>query len=65
LYLLDLSTGLLYTTDMTQTEPSLIEEIESFLALTAQREVFTSTEVQDLLLDLHALANPVQLTLDT
>lgn len=50
---------------MTQTEPSLIEEIEAFLALTAQREVFTSTEVQDLLLDLHALANPTQLTLDT
>jgi len=36
----------------------LIEEIETFLALTAQRDVFTSTEIQDLLLDLRTLADP-------
>ena len=34
----------------------LIKEIEAFLALTASRELFTADEVQDLLLDLRALA---------
>ena len=34
----------------------LIEEIETFLELTAQREMFTSTEIQDLLLDLRRLS---------
>jgi hypothetical protein len=37
---------------MTETH-ELIEEIETFLELTAQREMFTSSEIQDLLLDLH------------
>ena len=55
---LDNTAGLLYTTDMTETTSSLIEEIEAFLALTASRDVFTSTEIQDLLLDLRTLANP-------
>ena len=58
LYLLDRTTGLLYTTNMTETATTLIEEIETFLALTAQRDVFTSTEIQDLLLDLRTLADP-------
>ena len=58
MYLLDRTTGLLYTTDMTETATTLIEEIETFLALTAQRDVFTSTEIQDLLLDLRTLADP-------
>jgi hypothetical protein len=35
----------------------LISEIEIFLALTAQRELFTSSEIQDLLLDLINLAD--------
>lgn len=43
---------------MTETTDSLIKEIEAFLALTASRDVFTSTEIQDLLLDLRTLANP-------
>ena len=34
----------------------LIKEIEAFLALTASRDLFTAGEVQDLLLDLRALA---------
>ena len=58
MYLLDRTTGLLYTTDMTETATTLIEEIETFLALTAQRDVFTSTEIQDLMLDLRTLADP-------
>ena len=58
MYLLDGTTGLLYTTNMTETATTLIEEIETFLALTAQRDVFTSTEIQDLLLDLRTLADP-------
>jgi len=58
LYLLDRTTGLLYALDMTETATTLIEEIETFLALTAQRDVFTSTEIQDLLLDLRTLADP-------
>jgi hypothetical protein len=35
---------------------TLITEIEAFLKRTAHRETFTSSEVQDLLLDLHSLA---------
>ena len=35
----------------------LISEIETFLAITAQREMFTSSEIQDLLLDLISLAD--------
>ena len=33
------------------TENNLIEEIEEFLALTANRQLFTAQEIQDLLLD--------------
>ena len=47
---------MLYTSGMTETDTSLIAEIETFLTLTAQRESFTSTEIQDLLLDLRMLA---------
>ena len=39
---------------MTDTQ-ELIAEIETFLELTAKREMFTSTEIQDLLLDLRGL----------
>jgi hypothetical protein len=35
---------------------SLVSEIEAFLALTADRDLFTSQEIQDLLLDLRNLA---------
>ena len=49
---------MLYTSGVTETAPSLIAEIETFLALTARREMFTSTEIQDLLLDLRMLAEP-------
>jgi len=38
--------------------PTLIAEIEAFLKHTAHREMFTSSEIQDMLLDLHALAQP-------
>ena len=31
----------------------LVAEIEIFLELTAQREMFTSSEIQNLLLDIH------------
>jgi hypothetical protein len=48
----------LYTSGMNETDTSLIAEIETFLTLTAQRETFTSTEIQDLLLDLRMLAEP-------
>jgi hypothetical protein len=37
---------------MTDTETTLIQEIESFLELTANRELFSADEIQDLLLDL-------------
>jgi hypothetical protein len=43
-----------YAWSMTDTQ-ELIAEIETFLELTAQREMFTSTEIQDLLLDLRGL----------
>ena len=49
---------MLYSSGVTETDTTLIAEIETFLALTAQREMFTSTEVQDLLLDLRMLAEP-------
>ena len=42
---------------MIDEESELISEIEIFLALTAQRELFTSLEIQDLLLDLINLAD--------
>ena len=42
---------------MIDEESELISEIEIFLALTAQRELFTSSEIQDLLLDLINLAD--------
>jgi len=42
---------------MTEEKSELISEIESFLAITAQREMFTSSEIQDLLLDLISLAD--------
>ena len=38
------------------TENNLIEEIEEFLALTANRQQFTAQEIQDLLLDLRNIA---------
>jgi hypothetical protein len=43
---------------MTETTTPLIAEIETFLSLTAKREMFTSQEIQDLLLDLRMLAEP-------
>tara|TARA_Y100001951_G_C11212601_1_gene223854 strand:- start:160 stop:300 length:141 start_codon:yes stop_codon:yes gene_type:complete len=43
---------------MIDAKSELVSEIETFLAMTAKREMFTSTEVQDLLLDLINLANP-------
>ena len=49
---------MLYTAEVTETDTTLIAEIETFLALTAQREMFTSQEIQDLLLDLRLLVNP-------
>ena len=57
-YPLDAIPGLLYTTNMTETTTPLIAEIETFLSLTAKREMFTSQEIQDLLLDLRMLAEP-------
>jgi hypothetical protein len=42
---------------MIDEKSELISEIEIFLALTAQRELFTSSEIQDLLLDLINLAD--------
>jgi len=43
-----------YAWSMTDTQ-DLIAEIETFLEITATREMFTSTEIQDLLLDLRGL----------
>jgi hypothetical protein len=43
---------------MTETTSTLITEIETFLSLTAKREMFTSDEIQNLLLDLRLLAEP-------
>ena len=43
---------------MTEEKSELISEIETYLVITAKREMFTSTEVQDLLLDLISLADP-------
>jgi len=39
---------------MTDTH-ELIAEIETFLELTAKRELFTSSEIQNLLLDIYSL----------
>ena len=44
-----------YAWFMTDTH-ELIAEIETFLELTAKREMFTSSEIQDLLLDLRKLS---------
>jgi hypothetical protein len=41
----------------------LIAEIETFLELTAKREIFTSGEIQDLLLDLRGLLSERVVTL--
>ena len=50
-----LSVGVVwYAWDMTDTH-ELIAEIETFLEITATREMFTSTEIQNLLLDLRGL----------
>ena len=38
-------------------QSELISEIETFLAITAQREMFTSSEIQELLWDLISLAD--------
>ena len=43
---------------MTETPATLIQEIEDYLRITSNREMFTSQEVQDLLLDLRNLAEP-------
>ena len=43
---------------MIDEKSELVSEIETFLAMTVKREMFTSTEVQDLLLDLINLAEP-------
>ena len=51
-----------YAWSMTDTH-ELIEEIETFLELTAKREMFTSTEIQDLLLDLRGLLSERVVTL--
>jgi len=42
---------------MIEEKSELISEIETFLAITAKREMFTSSEIQDLLLDLISLAD--------
>ena len=47
--------------EMTTTSPTLIEEIEAFLALTASREMFAASEIQDFLLDLRGLAGDTDL----
>jgi hypothetical protein len=43
---------------MIDQKSELISEIETFLAITAERDIFTSSEIQDLLLDLINLADP-------
>jgi len=43
---------------MTETSTPLIQEIEDYLRITAAREMFTSDEVLNLLLDLRKLAGP-------
>jgi len=47
--------------EMTTTTPTLIEEIEAFLALTARREMFAASEIQDFLLDLRGLVENADL----
>jgi hypothetical protein len=42
---------------MIDEKSELITEIETFLAITAQRDMFTSAEIQNLLLDLINLAD--------
>jgi hypothetical protein len=48
-------------TEATESPTTLIGEIEAFVKRTAHREVFPAGEVQDLLLDLHALAQTPEL----
>ena len=43
---------------MTETSTPLIQEIEDYLSIVADREMFTSDEVLNLLLDLRNLAGP-------
>ena len=43
---------------MTATSTPLIQEIEDYLRIAAAREMFTSDEVLNLLLDLRNLAEP-------
>jgi hypothetical protein len=43
-------------TEATESPTTLIAEIETFLELTAHRDLFTATELQDWLLDLRSLA---------
>ena len=43
-------------TEATERVSTLISEIESFLDLTAKRDMFTAAELQDWLLDLRSLA---------
>ena len=43
---------------MTETTTPLIQEIEDYLRIAADREMFTSAEVLNLLLDLRNLASP-------
>ncbi len=42
-------------TDAIDAESMLISEIEAFLEITAKREMFTSSEIQNILLDLYGL----------
>lgn len=48
-------------TETVESPPSLIGEIEAFLKRTAHREMFAASEIQDLLLDLHSLAQTPEL----
>jgi len=48
-------------TEATENSTTLIAEIETFLELTAHRDLFTSTELQDWLLDLRSLAQTPEL----
>ena len=47
--------------EMTTTTPTLIEELEAFLALPARREMFAASEIQDFLLDLRGLVENADL----
>ena len=47
--------------EMTTASPTLIDEIEAFLALTVKREMFAASEIQNVLLDLRSLAENADL----